>query len=81
MEDKTFIVCYRLKRKNARRKEELRIKAETEGRAIQMFKSYVEMKLLSDRTYELVTGDWQPICFYKEGRCIGGSPEEGVGHG
>ena len=81
-EKKVYIVCYRLKRKNARRKEEIRLLAETSGKAIEMFKGYVEMKQMANsRTYELVTGDWKPVCFYKEGRCIAGSPEEGENNG
>lgn len=79
---KVYIVCYRLKRKNARRKEDIRLQAETPGKAIEMFKAWVEMKQMqSSRSYELLTGDWKPVCFYKEGRCIAGSPEEGEGNG
>ena len=79
---KVYIVCYRLKRKNARRREDIRLQAETQGKAIEMFKAWVEMKQMqSSRSYELLTGDWKPVCFYKDGRCIAGSPEEGDGHG
>ena len=81
-DQKVYIVCYRLKRKNARRKEEIRLKAETPAKAINQFKAWVEMKQMeTSRSYELLTGDWKPVCFYKEGRCIAGSPEGGGDNG
>ena len=60
-----YIICFKLKRRNARRKEWKRFEAENEKEAKKEFLGQVY--LFGDentKNYELVTGDWKHICFY-----------------
>ena len=60
-----FIIAYRLKRKNARRKEKIRIDVNNEEIAKESFTNYVKMSGDSDKKhYELLTGDWKHVMFY-----------------
>ena len=61
-----FIVTYRLKRKNARRKIAMKMDVFTQNQAIRDFKTFVELKNDSDKKqYELLTGDWKHIMYYE----------------
>ena len=63
-----FIIAYRLKRKNARRKVEAKIFTENQERAMDQFKRYCDNKSSEDpkpKQWELLTGDWKHITFYE----------------
>ena len=63
-----FIVAYRLKRKNARRKVEAKITTENKNKALSQFKRYCDNKSREDakpKQWELLTGDWKHITFYE----------------
>lgn len=63
----TFIIAYKLKRKNARRKILLRLFIKSEESAIKRFDEICFVNGDSDkRQYELLTGDWKHIAFYEE---------------
>lgn len=62
-----YIVAYRLKRKNARRKIAMKMECSSLSKAINDFKLYVDMKDDSKWSWELLTGDWKHVMFY-EGR-------------
>lgn len=65
-----FIVAYRLKRKNARRKVEVKIFTESQDNALSQFKRYCDNKSREDKKpkkWELLTGDWKHIIFYEKG--------------
>ena len=61
-----YIVCYRLHRKNARRKELYRENFENERMAIESFRKYCQMHFdeIKKRDFELLTGDWKHIAYY-----------------
>ena len=59
-----YIIAYRLKRKNARRKEKIRIDVNNEEIAKESFKNYVKMSNDTDKKqYELLTGDWKHVMY------------------
>ena len=63
-----FIVAYRLKRKNARRKVDAKIFTESQDNALSQFKRYCDNKSREDakpKQWELLTGDWKHITFYE----------------
>lgn len=63
-----FIIAYRLKRKNARRKVEAKIFTASEEHAMEHFKKYCDNKSREDakpKQWELLTGDWKHITFYE----------------
>lgn len=63
-----FIIAYRLKRKNARRKVEAKIFTASEENAMEQFKKYCDNKSREDakpKQWELLTGDWKHITFYE----------------
>lgn len=63
-----FIIAYRLKRKNARRKVEAKIFTASEENAMKHFKEYCDNKSREDakpKQWELLTGDWKHITFYE----------------
>ena len=61
-----YIVAYRLRRKNARRKIVMKMEVYNQEKAIKDFNVYINMKNDSDKKiYELLTGNWKHICFYK----------------
>ena len=58
-----YIICYRLRRKNARRKELFRMDFDNDKEAIDFF--YSTCKVRDERRdYELLTGDWKHIAYY-----------------
>lgn len=61
-----YIVCYRLHRKNARRKEVYRENFENERIAIESFRKYCQIHFdeVKKRDFELLTGDWKHIAYY-----------------
>ena len=60
-----YIICKKLHRKNARRKEELRLCRTEEKYAISSFEMYVKGQGNLDKyDYELLTGDWRHVAFY-----------------
>ena len=65
-----YIIAYRLKRKNARRRVYSKFDAVDEFDAIKQFESYNEYRKslvnTSDKVWELLTGDWKHICFWCE---------------
>lgn len=60
-----YIVAYRLKRKNARRKIAMKMDVGSLDRAMTDFKLYADMKNDPKRTWELLTGDWKVITTYE----------------
>ena len=65
-----YIIAYRLKRKNARRRVYSKIELPNEHEAIRQFESYIQYRKTeedtSKRIWELLTGDWKHICFWCE---------------
>ena len=64
-----YIIAYKLKRKNARRKECARFNCEDQHEALMQFNSYCAMRERADlrpKQWELLTGDWKHISFYEE---------------
>ena len=65
-----YIIAYRLKRKNARRREYAKFDAIDEHDAIKQFEYYIkdrqEKFKESPKIWELLTGDWKHICFWCE---------------
>lgn len=61
-----YIFCYRLNRKNARRKEFMRQEYKDKAEAIVMFRRYCEGNFDGKRfkEFELLTGDWKHISYY-----------------
>ena len=60
-----YIICYRLHRKNARRKECCRRDFEREKDALTYFENYCKYdKNKNARDFELLTGDWKHIAYY-----------------
>ena len=60
-----YIICKKLHRKNARRKEDWRATFASEEIAIENFKCRVMYNADVDKyDYELLTGDWNHIAFY-----------------
>ena len=65
-----FIIAYRLKRKNARRKVYVKLECMDQHDAVEQFKSYCRMREKTDekpKQWELLTGDWKHIEYFKEG--------------
>ena len=60
-----FIIAYRLKRKNARRKIAAKIFSCDANHAIEHFKKYAEANDDSKKSWELLTGDWKTITHYE----------------
>lgn len=63
-----FIIAYRLKRKNARRKVYVKLDCSSQYEAVQQFRSYCNMRERTDekpKQWELLTGDWKHIEFYE----------------
>lgn len=62
----TFIIAYKLKRKNARRKILLRLFIDSKESAIKRFD---EICFANDdsnkKQYELLTGDWKHITYFE----------------
>ena len=62
-----YHICYRLKRKNARRKKDCSFWSPNNDSAKATFNNVVEKHKDADqKQYELVTGDWKHIIFYGE---------------
>ena len=65
-----YIIAYKLKRKNARRREYSRFMAVDENDARTQFESYMKYRLdpfhENKMIWELLTGDWKHICFWCE---------------
>lgn len=64
-----YIIAFKLKRKNARRKEYSRIECMDQHDALLQFNSYCRMRERVDlrpKQWELLTGDWKHIAFYEE---------------
>lgn len=63
-----YIVCYRLHRKNARRKELYLENFENEIMAIESFKKHCQIHFeeVKSRDFELLTGDWKHIAYYNK---------------
>lgn len=65
-----YIIAYRLKRKNARRKEYSKFDATDEFIAIKQFESYIKDRQEKfeepSKVWELLTGDWKHICYWCE---------------
>ena len=63
-----YIIAYRLKRKNARRRMYSKFDATDLFDARKQFESYIKYRKKSDDTskqvWELLTGDWQHVCFW-----------------
>ena len=68
-----YIVAYRLRRKNARRKICMKMNFADDNfttykRANDNFVAFVRMKGDSDKKqYELLTGDWKHVRYYEKG--------------
>lgn len=63
-----FIIAYRLKRKNARRKVYVKLECKDQYEAVKQFESYCAMRERMDekpKDWELLTGDWKHIEFYE----------------
>ncbi len=60
-----YIVAYRLKRKNARRRIAMRMDCYSEEKALSNFNLFVNMRNDPKREWELLTGDWKHITFYE----------------
>lgn len=65
-----YIIAYRLKRKNARRRVYSKFDAVDEYSAIQSFEYYIKDRTErfkeSPKTWELLTGDWKHVCYWCE---------------
>ena len=65
-----YIIAYRLKRKNPRRRIYSKFDAIDVLDARKQFESYINYRKKSDDTskqiWELLTGDWQHVCFWCE---------------
>lgn len=63
-----YIIAYRLKRKNARRKEYAKFDAIDGHDAIIQFESYIKDRQEKfeepPKVWELLTGDWKHVCFW-----------------
>ena len=63
-----YIIAYRLKRKNARRRMYSKFDAVDVFDARKQFESYIKYRKKSDDTskqvWELLTGDWQHVCYW-----------------
>ena len=66
-----FIIAYKLRRKNARRKIYSKFEAQSETEAFEVFRDYVKGRKdfddkfgKSDKNWELLTGDWKHTCHY-----------------
>ena len=60
-----YIIAYQLRRKNARRKILYKFKAENAFLARSKFMTDLKEQDHEKKVYELLTGDWKHICFYK----------------
>lgn len=63
----TYIMAYRLCRKNARRKVYVRLECEDQVTALRQFDFYCRERLVIDKKnkeWELLTGDWKHITFF-----------------
>lgn len=60
-----YIIAYRLKRKNARRKIAMKMECSSLSKAMNDFKVYADMKDDPKRSWELLTGDWKVITHYE----------------
>ena len=64
-----FIIAYKLKRKNARRKITAKIDCINQTEAEKQFRSYCEMRTRTPeerpKQYELLTGDWKHITYFE----------------
>ena len=70
-----YIICKKLHRKNARRKEDLRMTFASEEIAIENFKNRVMYNADLDKyDYELLTGDWRHIAFYTKDKGLAVGP-------
>ena len=65
-----YIIAYRLKRKNARRRMYAKLEAVDLIDAQEQFESYIQYRKTecdtSKQVWELLTGDWKHICFWCE---------------
>ena len=64
-----YIIAYKLRRKNARRKVYVKIDCNNQFDAMTQFISYCRMRLKTDeksKQWELLTGDWKRIGYYCE---------------
>ena len=61
-----YIICFKLKRRNARRKELKRFDAKNEKEAKKEFAGQIYLFGEETKNYELLTGDWKHICFYNK---------------
>ena len=63
-----YIIAYRLKRKNARRRMYSKFDAVDVSDAIHQFESYIRYRKKTEDTskqvWELLTGDWKHMCFW-----------------
>lgn len=68
MDKKRYVICYRLNRKNAKRRECLRINAASVEEAVKLFEGYCMSKQLQlywrNCQFELLTGDWKHLRYY-----------------
>lgn len=64
-----FIIAYKLKRKNARRKVYAKIECIDQHEAVKLFASHCKRHSMvpdeKPRQWELLTGDWKHITFYE----------------
>lgn len=60
-----YIVAYRLKRKNARRKIAMKMTLDSDERAKRDFKIFADHVNDPKRSWELLTGDWKVITYYE----------------
>lgn len=60
-----YIVAYRLKRKNARRKIAMKMNCSNLSKAMEDFKRYVDHVNDPKRSWELLSGDWKVITYYE----------------
>lgn len=65
-----YIIAYRLKRKNARRRMYSKFDVVDEYSAIKQFESYIKDRMERfgepPKVWELLSGDWKHICFWCE---------------
>lgn len=61
-----FIIAYKLKRKNARRKVYAKLECTDQYDAVMQFEYYCKMRDKDEkpRDWELLTGDWKHVMFY-----------------
>lgn len=63
-----FYVAFKLKRKHARRRIAAKFNLPDDKKAKEDFKTFVEsVAEFNNREWELLTGDWKHITYYKEG--------------